>query len=51
VTNAALAGAAGSAGLVCGLGGRGESFAEEPPPEITTIRLKRTRHLYAPQVV
>jgi NitT/TauT family transport system substrate-binding protein len=42
VTNAAWAGAAGLGGFgVAGLGGRGKSFAEEPPPEITTIRFEK----------
>ena len=35
-----------------GLGGRGKSFAEEPPPEITTIRLEKDPvTCIAPQVV
>jgi NitT/TauT family transport system substrate-binding protein len=53
VTNAAWAGAAGLGGFgVAGLGGRGTSFAEEPPPEITTIRFEKDPvTCIAPQVV
>jgi NitT/TauT family transport system substrate-binding protein len=53
VTNAAWAGAAGLSGFgVAGLGGRGKSFAEEPPPEITTIRFEKDPvTCIAPQVV
>lgn len=37
-----IAGAAGMGGLASiGLGGGGRSFASEPPPEITTIRLEK----------
>ena len=42
VANAAVAGAAGFCGLGgISRGGGGKSFAAEPPPEITTIRLER----------
>jgi NitT/TauT family transport system substrate-binding protein len=42
VTSAAWAGVAGLGGFgVAGLGGLGKSFADEPPPEITTIRFER----------
>ena len=53
VTNAAGVGAAGLGGFgFAGLGGGGTSFAEEPPPEITTIRLEKDPvTCIAPQVV
>jgi NitT/TauT family transport system substrate-binding protein len=53
VTGAAWAGVAGLGGLgVGGLGGWGASFAEEPPPEITTIRFEKDPvTCIAPQVV
>jgi NitT/TauT family transport system substrate-binding protein len=53
VTSAAWAGVAGLSGLgVGGLGGWGTSFAEEPPPEITTIRFEKDKvTCIAPQVV
>ena len=42
MTDAAVAGAAGFAALgAVNRGGGGKSFAAEPPPEITTIRLER----------
>ena len=42
VTNAAFAGAAGFGALgALNRGGGGKSFAAEPPPEISTIRLER----------
>jgi hypothetical protein len=42
VTNAVVAGAAGFGPLgAVNPGGGGKSFAAEPPPEITTIRLER----------
>ena len=42
VTNAAVAGTAGLGGFgFAGLGAGGKSFAEEPPPEIATIRLEK----------
>jgi NitT/TauT family transport system substrate-binding protein len=41
VANAAVAGAAGFGGLGGISRGGGKSFAAEPPPEITTIRLER----------
>jgi hypothetical protein len=42
VTNIAFAGAAGIGALgATGVGRRGKSFAAEPPPEITTIRLAK----------
>jgi NitT/TauT family transport system substrate-binding protein len=42
VTQAAVAGAAGLGALsAVGLGGGGKSFAAEPPPEISTIRLSK----------
>ena len=46
-------GAAGLGGFgVAGLGGRGKSFAAEPPPEITTIRFEKDPvTCIAPQVV
>jgi NitT/TauT family transport system substrate-binding protein len=39
VTNAAVAGAAGLGAFVAALGAREPSWAAEPPPEITTLRL------------
>jgi NitT/TauT family transport system substrate-binding protein len=53
VTNAAVAGAAGFATLgAINRGGGGKSFAAEPPPEITTIRLERDSFTcIAPQIV
>jgi hypothetical protein len=53
VTNAASAGAAALGGFgVAGLGGWGHSLAEEPPPEITTIRFEKDPvTCIAPQVV
>ena len=53
VTNVALAGAAGFGALgAISRGGGGKSFAAEPPPEITTIRLERDPvTCIAPQVV
>ena len=53
VTNAAVASAAGFISLnAISRGGGGRSFAAEPPPEITTIRLERDPYLcIAPQVV
>jgi NitT/TauT family transport system substrate-binding protein len=53
VTNAAAAGVAGLGGFgVAGLGSLGKSFAEEPPPEITTIRFEKDPvTCIAPQVV
>src|SRR3954471_7832198 len=41
VANAAMAAAGFSAFGVAGLGNLRKSFADEPPPEITTIRLER----------
>ena len=42
VTNAAVAGAAGFGALgAISRGGGGKSFAAEPPPEISTIRLEK----------
>jgi NitT/TauT family transport system substrate-binding protein len=53
VTNAAVASAAGFISLnAISRGDGGRSFAAEPPPEITTIRLERDPSLcIAPQVV
>ena len=53
LTNVAVAGATGFAGLgASGLYGDRKSFAAEPPPEITTIRLERdTGTCIAPQVI
>jgi NitT/TauT family transport system substrate-binding protein len=53
LTNIAVAGATGFISLnVISRGGGGRSFAAEPPPEITTIRLERDPYLcIAPQVV
>ena len=53
VTDAAVAGAAGFGALgAVNRGGGGKSFAAEPPPEITTIRLERDPvTCIAPQVV
>jgi NitT/TauT family transport system substrate-binding protein len=53
VTSAAGAGVAGLGGFgVAGLSGAGRSLAEEPPPEITTIRFEKDPvTCIAPQVV
>jgi NitT/TauT family transport system substrate-binding protein len=52
-TSAAWAGVAGLGGFgFAGLGGLGKSLAEEPPPEITTIRFEKDPvTCIAPQVV
>ncbi len=53
VTSTAWAGVAGLGGFgVAGLRGPGKSFADEPPPEITTIRFEKDPvTCIAPQVV